>query len=318
MAGRDPQVFLIHGSDAARVHQERARLVSDVLPREHRAENLTEIEPPGNRPLLLRRIAADLISELATPSFFPEARRVVVVEQLADLVGGASRSGGQSTKTKRRGKSKTKSPDEKACEALCRFIERDLPETTAILIFSAIEEPEKYRRIRTNWPLYKTIQSVGKIVQFKQSPAIFKLTDAFGNRDLGGALQALSEVLDQDDGVGAAFRMLNRHVRFLIQAKLIERLDSSEEEGFADRFFPADKGLNLTREHSFSISKIRRMAARWSLAELNALLPQFERLIKVVYPSSADVYVPDPQIELERLVLQACRSGTAAPRKRSR
>jgi hypothetical protein len=84
-------VFLLHGTDPVPIHRERSRLIGEFLPREHRAENLTEIESTSNRPVPLRRIAADLMAELSTPSFFPEFPRVIVVEQLAELLGAQRR-----------------------------------------------------------------------------------------------------------------------------------------------------------------------------------------------------------------------------------
>ena len=316
MGRANPQVHLIHGTDAVRVHQERARLVAEVLPREHRAENLTEIEPPANRVLRLCKIAADLIAELATPSFFRGIPRVVVVEQLGDLF--ASRPGDKGTAARTRARtSKKKSPDEEAAGAFCRFLERDLPQGENILILVAIEQPEKRRRLNTSSPLCRTIQSLGRVVTFKQPAPVFQLIDAFLARDLASALRALPEVLSQDDGVASAFRMLSRQVRFLIQAKLVERLDRSTDKTaeFAKTYFPPEKGLNLMFEPDFVVNKTRRAASRWSLSELNTLLPRLERLIKVVYPSINDVYVPDPGLELERFLLDACAPTVRARTK---
>jgi len=306
-----PQVYLIHGSDEVKVHNERARLTSELLPREHRAENLTEIEPPLNRPLSLRQIAADLMSELATPSFFPEIRRVVVVEQLADLLGspGEDLEPGSRTETRKTRKKPASANDFVA--PFCRFLEHDLPQTNSILILSIVEEPEKRRRIRTNSPLYQTIQSLGRVVQFNQPVAIFQFLDAFSNRDLATALRLLANLLREDDGPASVFRMLVRQVRFLIQAKLLEHSggSKSEAEQFAAKYFPPEKGLNLTLEHSFPAEKACRAASRWSLAELNALLLRLERLTKVIYPSINDAYVPDVEVEIERLVLETCNSA---------
>jgi len=317
VAPETPLVHLIHGTDEVRLRQERTRLVAELLPAEHRAENLTEIEPPTNRALSLSQIIGDLTSELATPSFFPEVRRIVVVEQLADLIGSPS---GEGTKASGAGRRKPRKASEgvDAVAAFCRFLERELPQTGNVLIISVIEEPDKRRRIRTNSPLYQTIQTLGRIVQFNEPPVIFRFLDAFSTRDLATALRALPDLLEGEDGVQSVFRMLTRQVRFLIQAKLLERAGGSKEEAaqFAERHFPPEKGLNLMREHSFVADKTRRAAARWSLGELNALLPRLERLIKIVYPSSADTYVPDPETELECFVLEACGpAARATPRR---
>jgi DNA polymerase III delta subunit len=303
-AGGSPQVFLIYGTDPVRINNERARLIGEFLPREHRAENLTGIEPAGTQPLRLRRIAADLVGELATPSFFPDIPRVVVVEQLSDLFQ-ASRSGPTAGGRRKAGRS---SPDREAATALCRFLERDLPQSNSILILTVIEQPDKRRTVSTSTTLYKTIASVGRVIRFKDVPAIFQLADAFTTRRLADALRALSAVLERDDGAASAFRMIARQVRFLIQAKLLEKFGRSDEEAaaFAADYFPPGKGLNLLKEHPFTREKVERGAARWTLGELNDLLPRLERLNKVVYPSSKDVYVPDPEVELERLLLEAC------------
>jgi len=313
MTSETPQVYLVCGTDEVKIHKERARLIADFVPREHRAGNLTEIEPPGNRPLLLRQIAADLMAELATPSFFPDTHRVVAVEQLADLLGSPE-SGSETDASAPGRKPKTKQPGgADLLKAFCRFLENDLRQIPNILILSAIEEPEKRRRIRTNSPLYQTIKTVGRILQFNQPAIIFRFLDAFGNRDLAGALRALPELLAEDEGAGSVFRMLIRQVRFLIQAKLLEHsriARKDEADQFAAKYFPPEKGLNLMLEHSYVFDKTRQAAGRWSLAELNVILARLERLIKVAYPSSADVYVPDIDVELEYFVLDACGTGT--------
>jgi hypothetical protein len=316
--GREtPLVYLIHDSDELRVRQERTRLVAELLPAEHRAANLTEIEPPTNRTLSLSLIMGDLTAELATPSFFPEVRRVVVVEQLADLIGSPSGEGAKASGAGRR-KPKKASEDADPITAFCRFLERDLPLTGNILIISIIEEPDKRRRIRTNSPLYQAIQSLGRVLQFNEPPVIFHFLDAFATRDLATALRVLPDLLEGEDGVASVFRMLTRQVRFLIQAKLLERAGGSKEEAaqFAEQHFPPEKGLNLMLEHIFVTDKTRRAAARWTLGELNALLPRLEQLIKIVYPSSADTYVPDPEMELERFILDACGPAVRAAAKR--
>lgn len=312
MAIAIPQVYLIHGTDEVKVHKERARLTAEFVPAEHRAENLTEIEPPTNRPLALRQIAADLMAELATPPFFPETRRVVVVEQLAELLGSPGSDAEPDTGPGNRKNKKKTANDSDPMKAFCHFLEHDLPQTNNILILSAIEEPDKRRRIRTNSPLYLAIKSLGRVIQFNQSPVIFRFLDAFSNRDLSGALRSLPELLTEEEGVGSVYRMLIRQVRFLIQAKLLERSGGlkGEAEQFAEKYFPPEKGLNIMMEHPFASDKTRRAAGRWSLAELNTMLSRLEGLTKVIYPSSSDIYVPDAEVELEHFVLDACGTGT--------
>ncbi len=252
---------------------------------------------------------ADLASELATPSFFPEIKRVVVVEQLADLLSAPS--DGQERTAGERSRGKTKKTPEKRDDpvaSFCRFLERDLPQTGNVLILTVIEEPDKRRRIQTSSPLYKTIASLGRILEFKEASIVFRFLDAFSNRDLNLALRTLPDILQEEDGCASVFRLLVRQVRFLIQAKLLEKIGDSRTdiEDFSKRNFPPEKGLNLLLEHPFTVEKTRRAAARWTISELNALLPRLERLIKIIYPSVNDTYVPDPDIALERFILEAC------------
>jgi len=314
--GERARVYLVHGSDEAAVYRERSRLVSTILPPEHRAENLTEIEPPGNRPLKLRNIFADLVAELRTPSFFPEVPRVVVVEQLADLLMGSPPGAGKSAE--RKGKTASGTSRDNPISAFCRFLEEELSQTGNFLIISIVENPDKRRRINVNSQLYKTISSVGRIIQYKQPQSLFQFIDAFSERNLAAALKALAEVLETDDGPASAYRMLVRAVRFLIQAKLLERFGVSPEEAkaFAAEYFPPQKGMNLLMEPGFSVTKIRRSAARWTLAELNALLPRLESITKVIYPSVNDTYVPDPRNTLELFVIEACSAANKSREKR--
>ena len=312
---RYPKLYLIFGSDPVRVHNERVRIVSEVLPREHRAENLTEIEPAANRQLRLRQIAADLVAELATPSFFPEVPRVIVVEQLGDLfssddAGEAKQSAGRG----RRSKKGAGGGETDVVEYFCKFLERNLTQMSNILILVALEEPEKWRKVQTNSRLYKTVQSLGRIQSFKQPATIFRLTDAFSSRDLRTALQVLPDILDLDDGAGSVMRMLTRQVRFLIQAKLLGRAANAGDEAkaLAEKYFPPERGLNLLLEHEFVRGKILQAASRWTITELNALLPKLERLGKAVYPTAADTYVPDLDTELQLFLVEACRSDATA------
>lgn len=314
-----PQVYLIYGTDPVRIAQEKSRVVGQVLPREYRDENLTEVEPPIGRQLSLRRILADLMSELATPSFFPDIPRVVVIEQLDELFSAKGRSGPEQPAEAKTSGRRKKAPVDEACQALCRFLERDLPQTNNVAIFTALEDPAKRRQVQPSSALFKTIQSVGRVIRFKQPAAVFQFLDAFTARDLRGALKALPEVLDQHEGAGSLFRLLTRQVRFLIQAKLLDRLarTQAEQEELASKYFPPERGLNLLLEPAYSLRRIRQQAGRWSLAELNTALHRLERLNKVVYPSVNDIYVPDLQTELELFIIEACTGQTAATRRRA-
>jgi hypothetical protein len=305
-----PQVFLIGGSDEARVHQERTRLLSTLLPREYRDENLTEIEAASGRQVRLRAVAAEVMSELATASFFPEAPRVIIVEQLDELLGSPDRG----EKSGRKKKGATAAPEADMTAAFCRFLERDLPQSKNALILVAIEEPDKYRKLRTDSPLYSVIQAVGRVIYFKQTAVIFQFVDAFTVKDLNLSLKLLSEILQTEDGAGSVLRMLTRQIRFLIQAKILGKVDpgQSEAKEMAKKYFPSEKGLNLLLEQDFAIRKIRQASGRWTINDLNALLPKLERLGRIVYPSSADTYVPDVDTELELFVIEACRGGATS------
>lgn len=301
-----PCVHLVYGSDSVKVHQERSQLISRLLPAEHRPENLTEVEPPTGRTLSLAKIAADLMSELGTPSFFPEFPRVIVVEQLAEFFGKTRGQGSKAAAAKKAAKGKAKKAGDPVA-AFCRYLERDLAQTGNALILVAIEEPEKMRRVSTSTKLFKTVREQGRVSQHKEPAAIFALIDAFSARNLPAAMKSLDEVMSRDDGAPSVYRLLTRQVRFLIQAKLLQKQARGDTEAFAAENFPQEKGLNLLMEPGFVTDKVRRMAPRWTLGELNSLLGRLERLTKVVYPSGNDIYVPDVRTELELMLIEACK-----------
>jgi DNA polymerase III delta subunit len=304
-------VYLIHGEDEVRMLDEKARLISRLLPTEYQAENLTEIEPPLNRALELKSCVADLVSELGTMSFFPEARRLVVVVNLHDLCTGSGRARkGPAPKAPRKsakGKRTNKPTPLTATQILIRFLDRDLAETRNIVLFHLVESYEKRRTLSKASPLYKFIQQKGHVIECKSPPINFKFTDALLARNPGETLRLFRQIVDKDRGAFGIFNLLQRQVRFLIQAKLLQNpAAAGNPDAFAKQYLPGVKGLDLTKEHPFVQKKITAGSSRFSLAELNQALKTLFQINQVLYPSSADLYVPDVKLQLEMFILELC------------
>ena len=97
----------------------------------------TGVEASGRRTLL------DIINELGMLSFFQEARRIVVVNNLLDLCAGQGKSGASKVAGK---KAKAKSTGRLTpMQIILRFFERDFESTNNAIIFCLLESFEKRR-----------------------------------------------------------------------------------------------------------------------------------------------------------------------------
>ena len=300
-------VWLIYGDDAVAVLKERTKLLDRIIEPEFRIENLTDIDPPTNRALELERIGAELISELGTLSFFPEARRVVVVNDLVNLgtTTGVRGGGGGAKKRKKKGEVAVLTP----AQRLVKFLDRDLPETPNALVFIYNESYEKRRKLSKANPIVKFILAKcakENIIQCSVKPLNFKFSDAILAKNLELTLKVFREMTIKDGGQFPLLTALSRHVRFLIQAKLAQ--SSGGLDNLAGEYLPAKKGLNLAKEHPFVQNNYMQASRRFSLSELNNAMGQLVQINKTLYPLATDVYVADWRLQIEMFLIELCGS----------
>ncbi|MBN1475629.1 hypothetical protein JXA47_02645 [Candidatus Sumerlaeota bacterium] len=285
-------VFLLHGEDTAAMGLERSRLIEKLVSEEMRAENVTEIQAPGSQPLRLRSCLADILDDLATASFFPEHRRVVVIHDLQELTAKPT---------------KESAP---LCERLAAFLRESLAEIGNAAIFVVTEDSERWKSLQRASPITKAIAEVGTITHFPTDNLSFALQDALLARRGGECLQILARRLGQaraSDRLGVLRSVFNDVVkfsRFLLQAKMRRRTQTPTA-------FPDDKRLNLGLQHQVVQKKVRSAATRFKTPELISLRSDLQRANRHFAPSLEDAYVADQRLLLEHLILRMCGSKEA-------
>ena len=295
--------YLIYGEDEVRMLEEKGQLIARLLQAEYLAENLSELEPPLNRPLELKSCVGELLAELGTMSFFPESRRLVIVYNLHDFYSAGERAKPKKAPRKKK-RGETKAPALTPMQLLIRFLDRELASTGNAIIFHLVESFAKRRTLSKANPLYKLLTKKGRVIECKAPAANFQFTDALLARDPSATLTHFRKIVEAERGAYGIFNLLQRQVRFLIQAKLLSK--GGEPDAFADQFLPAVKGLNLTKEHPFVQRKVMTAAHAFKLAELNKALRRLFELNLALYPTSEDVHVPDVKLQLELLLLELC------------
>jgi hypothetical protein len=308
-----PQVYHIHGSDAKWVTQQRETLLKQLIPSEMRDENLLELFSTSNQPLKLNEILPEVLSELSTIPFLPDSRRVVVVHNLADFLAGGSSGGRKKKAASEKKATRRMTPDEE----LAYFVEHDLPATTNVLVFSTLLEVERGQRMDTDSALYKIIAPpVGQVIKpaHREDDPIFLMSDALCRRNAVGCLKQF-RIIYRDDARGRIFHEILRNVRFLLQAKILERVEGkgSAKDVIEMKYLPNDKRLNLYQQHPFVQKKIRENASRFQLRELMLALDQLLKINTALIPSQQDVYAPDVQLMLETFIVSFCE-GTGPKR----
>ncbi len=304
-----PQVYHIHGSDAKWVTQQRETLLKQLIPAEMRDENLLELFSTSNQPLKLNDVLPEVLSELSTIPFLPDSRRVVVVHNLADFLAGGSSGGRKKKSASEKKATRRMTPDEE----LAHFIERDLTATTNVLVFSTLIEVERGQRMDTDSALYKIIAPpVGQVIKptHREDDPIFLMSDALCRRNAIGCLKQF-RIIYREDARGRIFNEILRNVRFLLQARILERVEGkgSAKDVIEMKYLPNDKRLNLYQQHPFVQKKIRENATRFQLRELMVALDQLLKINAALVPSQKDVYVPDVQLMLETFIVSFCEGS---------
>ena len=294
------QLFLIHGHSGARVHEKKNELIDSLVKKEERAESLTEFSPPGNRPLYLSRIAAEVIGELSMVPFFPDSRRVLIVYEPRELyTTRKSRSSGELKE------------GEKTLEGFLRYLGEELPETPNALIIVVTEDFVKDKQLNTRTKTYKTLKEVGEIHNFSEKEIVWRFEDALLGKNPGEAITVFREWFNPGDNRSVPFYRIQRLIRLLLQAKLVLSKEEtlSLDHNLEETLFPDDLTSNLTTMHAYPQKKYKTAARSFSMEHLLAMYEKLGDLNKVVMPMGDDIYVPDIQVVYETFLIEFTTNG---------
>jgi len=302
------QLYLIHSTDAKWVTQTREALIADLVPNEMRDENLLELFNSSNQPFRLEDVLPEILSELSTIPFLPDSRRVVVVHDLVDLIATGGRPpGGKKENKQAPGAVKRLSP----IEIFAAFVEKDLCATQNVLIFSNIIEPERGQQIASSSKLLKIIKPpVGQILKpaRREDDPIFLMTDALLRRQAAPCIKHFRSIYREDAKI-RIFHAILRNVRLVLQAKVLKMAESkgTARDIIETKYLPADKKLNLYKQHPYVQEKIYGFAPNFNLRELIQAMGALLDINRVLIPSQKDLYAPDVKILFETFIVGFCQ-----------
>ena len=309
------QLYLIHSSDARWVTQQRESLISDLVSSEMRDENLLELYSSTNQALKLDDVLPEILAELSTIPFLPDSRRVVAVHGLAELLARSGRRPAKKgPKKKAGGGAKKRTP----VEVFAAFVERDLPATENVLIVSCIVESERGESVDSSSALYKLFKPpIGQVLKpaRRETDPVFQMTDALLRRDAPNCIRHFRRVY-RDDSRTRIFHQILRNVRFLLQAKVLEKVQAKglSRDILEMKYLPDDKNLNLYKLHAYPRQKIEGAVGAFQLRELMDAMDRLLEINSALIPSQQDVYAPDVKLLLEAFIAGFCQGGGAAAR----
>lgn len=282
-------VWLLHGDDQAALGLARTEIIERLVPEEMRAENVTEYSSGSPSGLRIKTCLGEILDDLSTGSFFPEHRRVVVVQDLYEFT------------------SKPAKEAEPMLERLAKFLKSSLAEIGNAAIFTVSEEPDRWKKVNRTGALFNAIAEVGEVRSFQAESLNFAFQDALLGRDLGECMRIVDRRLEQAKSsdqlmvLRSMFNDMVKFTRFLIETKIAQRrqeIDSSR--------FPSDKRLNVLKQHEVVQRKVKSASKRFKLGSLLAVRRELQRHNRHFAPSLEDLYVADPRLLLEHLIAQLC------------
>jgi hypothetical protein len=296
---RRVKFHFLHGDDEAAIERYKSSIVEAHLAREEREENYREIIAPGTQPAL-KRVLGDLLSELSTVSFLPDAIRVATLYTVQDFFEA------RATKTP---KAKSRDPEAGAkkrtpSDHLADFIERELPGLPAVLIVLAVEDYEKWKRVAPANPVVALARKLGTLRQFRETGLQFAFFDALFARRTAEALTLWRSWQERTSNSPKPLMQLAAQLRLLIQAKTASsgqlKGRGITRERYAKEFMPAEPDKNLfAPKFEWRAEKLTRAAGNFTLGELLAAYEKLEPIQKFAIPLLSDPYVPDRNLLAE-------------------
>jgi DNA polymerase III delta subunit len=308
-------IYLLYGNEEEKLNEDRCSIVEMYLPREKREENYREFTPKASQTRLpLASFMPELLAELGTISFFPDSCRVIVIYNLAELYGRKASSDEEPSEDSPKLWKGKVSPE----VYFIKYLEKELPDTSNILIFQNTEDPDKNLRVNEKGNIFKTITKSGHKIKHFSNPINWRLEDAIMKRNLPEALNILRQWMEKDPDTARSkvFQSLVKRIVLLLQAKVItakkKKIESVSE--LEETLFPDGMTYNLLNEHPWIQSKIEEGSARYTMTELTRALQKTLEIGTYVFPKTTDVYVPDMQIVYERFLVEFL-SGASEKKK---
>jgi len=310
----DQRVFLLMGTDTARMSDARRELLRRLLSSADRDQLLTEIGPTPNKPLTLAQAAAQVVDELGTPPFFPDQRRVVLLSQPQELFKPGK---AKPSKAKKKAPAKpAKSVDAdgsggNAGEArLLAFLERDFPQLRSVLVVEALEDDDKRRKVSEDSPLGAYLMRKAVVLRFNSAPLRFALEEALMRRDGAAAIAAYREWVGADSRF-AILGLIADSVRCMTQAAIVDHLTRRPADAarLGNRrpmdLFPND-WRNLPGKFDRQRQRLMEAGQRYGLARLTEALEQLPDLNDSFFPPRDALFVRDLDAAVESFLLRLC------------
>ncbi|MDK2972336.1 MAG: hypothetical protein PWP23_2091 [Candidatus Sumerlaeota bacterium] len=302
------QIILIHGNSVEKVGEKRYALQQELLPNGEEDGEIADIQSAGNQGLTLDSCVNDIIEELGTVSLIPDARRIVVVHDLADFKSGGGRRAKKSAKKSAKKAAKPAKQRASSWQILESFLLESLPETPNTLIFVYNEDEEKFRWLDKKSELYTFCQRHGDVFEFSDARIDWRFEDAVLAGDLNTSLLILREWADRSGS--PQFRVLqtfNRLLQWLLQARLREEARESGANPHQIDLPNKKDRLSLDDMPPF---KQKKVSARARFIPTDRLLAALQRLVvaqKAFFPTGEERVVPDAWDVLEELLVELLR-----------
>jgi hypothetical protein len=303
------QIFLLASSDAKWLTNKREEVVDQFVPKEMRDENLREIFCTEKvRAQNLGDILPDVVGELSTIPFLPDSRRVLVVHDLPELLAGGKKSA-KARAAAAKGKAK-ETRRMTPLESFIAFVQRDLPSTNNILIFSTLIEYDRGAYFDEKGAFVQFLREsplaeIPKPPKREQDP-LFGLVDAMLDRDAVKCVTLFRSIYNPDSRA-RIFRKLLETARFLLQAKVLGKLQDSGASAIRiQAYLPEERTLNFLQQPDFVQKKIRAASARFQVRELMRSMDRLLEINENLVPLQNALYVPDVQLMLETFLMEFC------------
>jgi hypothetical protein len=290
------QIVLIHGNVEEKVGDKRFELQRSLLPNGDEDGEVVDVKSAGNQPLTLDAMADTIVQELGTVSLIPDARRVVVVHDLADFRSG--RGGGAAG-----GGKKKKAAAGRGWALLQDFLLNSLPQTPNWLLFVFNEDDEKMRWVDKKGALYEFCQRHGDIFELSEQRIDWRFQNVVLEGDLSDSIRLLREWGDRPGST--QFRVvqtMHQLLQLLLQARLREEAKAAgRDPSVADH---PDKRLSFSQQHPYKQRLIAARARTIPLARLRRALELLDEAQRAFFPTGEELHIPNAWDILEQVLVE--------------
>jgi DNA polymerase III delta subunit len=296
---------LLAGDDEVAMELAKSLIVDHHLSPEMREENYREFLTTPGTPL--KRVLDDVMAELATVSFLPDAPRVVTLYTVSDLLEGKSKGAKSKKSAAPAGAGKTT-----ASEILTQFLENDLAHIHGVLILMMTEDPEKGKRLDYENPVVQYAAQKGFLTNFRDESPQFAFFDALFARDAEKAIPLWREWIQRaGSSNNRPYQMLISQFRLLIQAKILGARTYESRKlsrtAFEELCLPKEYDRTILRVQPESRrERLQQQASKFSYSQLNRATQRLMPLVKTFIPLSTDITVPNKSHLAEIWILELC------------